>query len=163
LVLGHAELLEGLLDRPADVDRSLDLLARPAPRHQAESPTVAGSPSAKRISPSGNTGPSRHTRALPLAVTTTHARHTPIAQPMCCSTAISASRSTWRPGNTALARAASSRIRPSAASIGHGPHAQSWAAPATSARGASVTRPLIPKEPSSVVVTYSTVGGSSRD
>src|SRR5207245_2120022 len=155
-------VLERLLDGPRDLDRTLDLLARAAPGHQDTSPTVAGSPSANATSPSGNTGPSRQTRAFPCEVTTTHARRTPIAQPWCCSTAICASRSAARPG-AAGARSASSRMRPIAASIGQGPQAQSWSAQRRSSGRASVTRPPIPKEPSSVVVTYSTLGGRRSD
>ena len=81
---------------------------------------------------------------------------------MCCSTAICASRSAARPG-AAGARSASSRMRPIAASIGQGPQAQSWSAQRRSSGRASVTRPPIPKEPSSVVVTYSTLGGRRSD
>src|SRR5207253_11385211 len=157
-LLPLGRLFERLFDRAAHVDRTLDLASRSPPRHQAITPTVAGSPSSNATSPRGNTGPSRHTRALPWAVTTTHARQTPIAQPMCCSTAICASRSGARPG-AAGPRSACSRSRPMAASIGHGPHAQSWSAHSSSGVSASVTRPFTPNEPSSVVVTYSTAAG----
>src|SRR6185295_14922270 len=116
--------LERLLERLAHVDRPLDVFPRTAPWHQW-TPTVAGSPASKATSPSANTGPSRQTRALPSAVTTTQARHTPIAHPMCCSTAICASSSVRRPGNVAAAFSAFSRRRPSAASIAHGPQARS--------------------------------------
>src|SRR5205823_14706915 len=86
LVLALARDLEALLSRGAFLALTLLDPPRSSPRHQAISasadaamPTVAGSPASKRTSPSANTGPSRQTRALPCAVTMTHARHTPIA------------------------------------------------------------------------------------